>query len=216
MCDAGDSGRRNCAADRHRPFLCWCQYHRLLRLLRSKFPVSHSEPGDHMRPRREWFNDHLWLCPLKGKCHDWTKNDDGIGNRLAGQLTACDGCAGSRRRWRRRRIRGRWRLQRRFHGWLRRRSWWRLWRRPCWRLRRKSHGWLRRNSHGGHGPRSRWLWKTWFRRLLRRQLSVLHVIRLVLHLLSGDPIRKLPARGFEILEALTWRNGEPRNASSSR
>jgi hypothetical protein len=30
---------------------------------------------------------------LKGKCHDWTKNDDGIGNRLAGQLTACDGLA---------------------------------------------------------------------------------------------------------------------------
>src|SRR5260370_31003871 len=151
---------------------------------------------------------------LKGKCHDWTKNDDGIGNRLAGRVTACGGCAGSRRRrrrrwWRRRRTRGRWRLQRRFDGWLGRRS--------CWWLWRRSRGWLRRRSHGGHGSRSPWLWKTWLRGLLRlRQLSVLRVIRLALylHLLSGDPIRKLPARGFRNLTGLTWKAGELRNASS--
>src|SRR4030081_3608729 len=92
----------------------------------------------------------------------------------------------------RRGTRGRWRLQRRFHGWLWRRScrfhgW--LWGRSCWWLWRKSHGWLRRRSHGGHGPRSLWPWKTWFRRLLRlRQPSVLHVIRPPLppHLPRGD------------------------------
>src|SRR5882724_11910501 len=43
-------------------------------------------------------------------------------------------------------------------------------------------------------------------------------IRLALHLrlLSGDPIRKLPARGLRNLKGLTWRTGEPRNASSLR
>ena len=44
-----------------------------------------------------------------------------------------------------------------------------------------------------------------------------HVIRpLHLHLLSGDPIRKLPTRGFRNLKGLTWRTGEPRNASAAR
>src|ERR1700730_13638093 len=121
----------------------------------SKFPVTDWEPGDHM-----WLGrDHQWLWPLKGRCHDWTKNDDGIGNRLAGRVTACDGCTGSwgwrRWRWRRwrRRTRGRWRLQLRFHGWLRRRS--------CRWLWRRSHGWLRRKSHGGPGARPLWLWEGW-------------------------------------------------------
>src|SRR6202795_1655766 len=40
---------RACVADQHNPFLCWCQRHRLLRLLPSKFPVSYSESRDHMR-----------------------------------------------------------------------------------------------------------------------------------------------------------------------
>src|SRR5712675_1348376 len=91
--------------------------HRLLRSMPSKFPVSDREPGDHMWPGREMITNGSGH--LKGKCHDWTKNDDGIGNRLAGRVTACDGCAGSRWRrrrwrwwrwWRRRRTRGRWRL----------------------------------------------------------------------------------------------------------
>jgi hypothetical protein len=42
------------------------------------------------------------------------------------------------------------------------------------------------------------------------------ILALHLHLLSGDPIRKLPARGFRNLEGLTWRTGEPRNAGSPR
>jgi hypothetical protein len=79
----------------------------------------------------------MTALPLEGNIHDFTKNDDGIGNRPAYRVSACDGCAGTR--WRR----SRWH--------------WR--RRPQGPFRRRSHRWLGRKSHGRFWPRSLWLWK---------------------------------------------------------
>jgi hypothetical protein len=41
------------ASERHRALGFSSQCHRLLRLLPSKFPVSYSEPGDHMTAGQE-------------------------------------------------------------------------------------------------------------------------------------------------------------------
>jgi len=90
----------------------------------------------------------------------------------------------------------------------------------CWWLWRRARRWLPRKSHGG-------LWAEITMAMEVRgyggyydygSCPILHIIRLALHLhlLSGDPIRKLPARGFRNLQAFTGRARVQHNASSLR